>query len=430
MSRSGALALLGGTPVRTAPWPAWPPVNERIQSAARSALDSGRWAISGPVRGGPSKQQQFAQAWAAFNGVRHAVPVSSGSSALLLAMEALGVGPGDEVIVPVWTWVASASTVLRAGATPVLADVSPDNFCLTAGTIARAVTPRTRAVIGVHLHQSMMEMAPILDLVRARGLWLIEDCAQAHGALYAGRRAGSFGHAGCFSFQQTKPLTSGEGGAVITDDADLAERIFALHADGRRLAAPDPVTGLELAEGSGPMGANHAMTEMQAAILLAQMEDSALDKRLSETAQHAAWLDGALAGLGPLRPLIQPAALERRTVFEYIIAFEPWVTAHVPSARIGVALSAELGAPWYTSDPPLHVSGLYRPGTRRRFADCAGPAAKPGDFPVAEDYSARTLVCHHSVLSGDRAAMTDIVNAFDKVLNHLDDLEAEGADAA
>lgn len=429
MSRAGALALMGGTPVRTAPWPAWPPVNDRIRAAARSALDSGRWAISGPVRGRPSLQQQFAKAWAAFNGVRHAVPVSSGSSALLLAMEALGMGPGDEVIVPVWTWVASASTVLRAGATPVLADVSPDNFCLTAASIAAAITPRTRAVIGVHLHQSMMEMAPILDLVRARGLWLIEDCAQAHGALYDGRRAGGFGHVGCFSFQQTKPLTSGEGGAVITDDADLAERIFALHADGRRLARPDPVTGLELAEGPGPMGANHAMTEMQAAILLAQMEDSALDRRLSHTAQNAAWLDGALAALGPLRALIQPAALERRTVFEYIIALEPWVTAHVSSARIGVALSAELGTPWYTSDPPLHVSGLYRPETRPRFAGHAGPAGKPGDFPVAEDFSARTLVCHHSALSTDRAAMTDIVNAFDKVLNRLGDLEAAAGSA-
>ncbi|MCH8488629.1 MAG: DegT/DnrJ/EryC1/StrS family aminotransferase [Oceanicaulis sp.] len=430
MSRTGALALLGGAPVRTAPWPAWPPVNDGIRAAARSALDSGRWAISGPVRGGPSLQQQFAQAWAAFNGVGYGVAVSSGSSALLLAMEALGIGPGDEVIVPVWTWVASASTVLRAGATPVLADVSPDNFCLTAASIARAITPRTRAVIGVHLHQSMMEMEPILELTRARGLYLIEDCAQAHGALYAGRRAGSFGHVGCFSFQQTKPLTSGEGGAVITHDPELAERVFALHADGRRLARPDPVTGLELAEGLGPMGANHAMTEMQAAVLLAQLEDSALDKRLSVTAQNAAWLDEALAGLGPLRPLIQPARLERRTVFEYIIALDPSVTAHVPSARIGVALSAELGAPWYTSDPPLHVSGLYRPGSRPRFAACAGPDRAPGDFPVAEDYAARTLACHHAVLSAGRADMADIVNAFDKVLNRLGDLEADKAGAA
>lgn len=430
MSRSGALALLGGAPVRTAPWPAWPPVNDSVRAAARATLDSGRWAISGPVRGGPSRQQAFAQAWAAFNGVGHGVAVSSGSSALLLAMEALGIGPGDEVIVPVWTWVASASTVLRTGATPVLADVSPDNFCLTAGTIAPAITARTRAVIGVHLHQSMMEMEPVLDLVRARGLWLIEDCAQAHGALYAGRRAGSFGHVGCFSFQQTKPLTSGEGGAVITNDGELAERVFALHADGRRLARPDPVTGLELAEGPGPMGANHAMTEMQAAILLAQMEDNALDKRLCETARNAAWLDGELAKLGPVRPLIQPARLQRRTVFEYIIAFEPWVSAHVPSARIGVALTAELGTPWYTSDPPLHVSGLYRPGTRRRFAACAGPARNPGDFPVAEDYAARTLACHHAVLSADRADMTDIVNAFDKVLNRLGDLETGEAGSA
>lgn len=418
------LALIGGTPIRRATWPTWPPVDAAIRSAAVVALDSGRWSISGPSRGAPPIQQRFERSWAEFTGVGHAVAVSSGSSALVLAMEALDIGPGDEVIVPVWTWVATASTVLRVGATPVLVDVDPTNFCLAPVTVEAAVTPRTRAVIVVHLHQSMADMVPMHEMTRRKGLFLIEDAAQAHGAMYDGGRAGSFGDIAAFSFQQTKVLTSGEGGVVVTNNDDLARRVFELHADGRRWSLPHAVSGLELAAGTGPMGANHGLSEIQAAMLLAQLPG--LDAKLSHAAEQAEQLDGELVALG-LRPLEHPDRLRRRTVFEYIVSFDPGRITGVPIDLIGQALTAETGTPWYPSDPPLHTSPLYRPASKRRFAEAAGRVDDGRSFPVADRYSACSLACHHSALLADDRAMDDIVRAFDKVLNNLDELSAWAA---
>lgn len=414
-------AKFGGKPAYGGSWPAWPPVNDAIRAATSAALESGRWAISGPRRGAPSVQEQLERAWAAYNGVAHAIAVSSGSSALVTAMEALDIGPGDEVIVPNWTWVASASTVLRVGAKPVLVDVDPGNFCISAKTVSGAITSRTKAIVGVHLHQTMMHIEPLLALARAHGLYFIEDCAQAHGALYNGQRAGSFGDVACFSFQQTKPLTSGEGGMVMTNSRDIADKVFALHADGRRRIPADPVTGMELGDDTGPMGANHGMSEFQAAILLAQMDG--LDDRIGHTADNAAWLDQTLATGRPLRALIHPEGMERRTVFEYVISFDAGVVERVPIEVIGEVLTAETGTPWYASDPPLHNSGLYRPGSKRRFADIAGALPGAEQFPVATDFARRTIACHHSALLADRSAMQGIVDAFDKVLDGLATLE-------
>lgn len=423
MTGAAELALLGGAPLRSAPWPVWPPVTEAIRQAALAALESGRWAISGPHRGRDLAQRRFERAWADYCGVAHAVAVSSGSSALVLALEALEIGPGDEVIVPVWTWVATASTVLRVGATPVLVDVADSNFCIDPAAVAAAVTPRTKAIIAVHLHHSMADLEALLVLARRNRLFLIEDAAQAHGALYGAGRAGSFGDIAAFSFQQTKVLTSGEGGAVVTNDRALAERVFELHADGRRWQDwPDPVTGLQLADGSGPMGANHGLTEFQAAILLAQLPD--LDERLETTAGHAALLDTRLAALGPLVPLVQPARLTRRTVFEYLIGIDPALLGDIPIALVGAALSAELGLAWYPSDPPLHRSGLYRPASKRRFALAAGAAPSSATYPVATRQAACSLACHHAALLADADAMADIVRAFDKLLTRLDRLRA------
>jgi L-glutamine:2-deoxy-scyllo-inosose/3-amino-2,3-dideoxy-scyllo-inosose aminotransferase len=415
------LAVLGGTPVCDGGWPAWPQADDAVRRAVDATLTSGRWAISGPRRGGPSVQERLERAWAEYNGVAHAIAVSSGSSALVTAMEALDIGPGDEVIVPDWTWVASASTVLRTGAKPVLVDVDPGNFCISAETVAGAITPRTKAIVGVHLHQTMMHIEPLLELARAHGLFFIEDCAQAHGALYDGRRAGSFGDVACFSFQQTKPLTCGEGGMVMTNSDEIAERVFELHADGRRRIPPDPVTGLELGDSDGPMGANHGMSEVQAAILLAQMEG--LDARLAHAADNAAWLDAALPDNRPLRALVHPARMQRRTVFEYILSFDPEVVERVPIATIGAVLTAETGTPWYASDPPLHDSALYRPGSKRRFAEVAGATPGRARFPVATDFASRSIACHHSVLLAPRRDVARLVAAFDKVLDGLDQLE-------
>lgn len=415
------LAINGGVPVCKEPWPTWPPVNPKIRKSVIDALESGRWAISGPKVDRPPIQRDFEDAWARYCEVRFAVAVSSGSSALVLALEALGVGPGDEVIVPVWTWVACATSVLRVGAKPVFADVSSDNFCISASGIEPLITNRTKAIIVVHQHQSVADMYPIIALARDRKLYVVEDAAQAHGALYDGQRVGSFGDIAAFSFQQTKVITSGEGGMVVTNDEGLAERVFELHVDGRRASKHTKRTGLELEVGTGPMGANHAMTEFQAAILLAQLPE--LDRNLEESASNATFLDERLALCALLRCIRHPQLMDRRTVFRYIVSFDPEVVARVKIDKLAKALGAETGINWASCDPPIHQSPLYRPSTKPRFQSIIQDNQVFSRYPVTDDYSARSVTCHHSVFLADRARISSIVEAFGKVIDHLHALE-------
>ena len=177
--------------------------------------------------------EAFEAEFAAYCETDHAIGVSSGTEAIVLALRALGVGPGDEVIVPANSFIASAEGVSLAGATPKLVDVDPETHLLTAGLVQAAIGPRTRAVIPVHLMGSTVDMQPIMDIARAAGLYVIEDCAQAHGARVDGRRVGTFGHLGCFSFYPTKNLGAwGDGGGVITADAALADRVRLLRSHG------------------------------------------------------------------------------------------------------------------------------------------------------------------------------------------------------
>jgi dTDP-4-amino-4,6-dideoxygalactose transaminase len=201
-------------------WPA-------IESEFMTALLEGRYIGGAPVA-------RFERRWAAYCGTSHAVGVANGTDALQLTLQALGVGAGDEVVVPANTFIATAAAVVRAGANPVFTDVDPDTLLLTPDLLRRAVTARTRAVMVVHLYGNMPDMDGLIAAARQAGIWLIEDAAQAHGAEWRDRRAGSFGVAGCFSFYPGKNLGAlGDAGAVVTDAPDLADRIRALANHGR-----------------------------------------------------------------------------------------------------------------------------------------------------------------------------------------------------
>jgi len=198
-----------------------------LVEAARQVIASGQF-ILGP------RNTDFETAFAEFCGVAHAVTVSTGTSALHLALLAAGVGPGDEVITVPSTFVATVAAIEYAGATPRLVDVDPLTWTMDARRLEAAITPRTKAILPVHLHGRLADMAAILQIARARGVPVIEDAAQAHGAELAGRRAGAFGDLGCFSFYPGKNLGAcGEGGAVTTNRADLAERLRLLRDWGQ-----------------------------------------------------------------------------------------------------------------------------------------------------------------------------------------------------
>jgi L-glutamine:2-deoxy-scyllo-inosose/3-amino-2,3-dideoxy-scyllo-inosose aminotransferase len=343
----------------------------------------------------------------------------------VIAFEALDIGPGDEVIVPVLTWVATASAVLRVNATPVFVDVEPESLCMSVERARAAITRRTAAIVPVHLHHSMADMDAFLTLSAETGIPLVEDASQAHGAIWRGRRAGSMGRLGTFSFQQSKVLTGGEGGAVVTDSPELFARLEQLRADSRRWTdQPRASDGMQLLVEGGVMGSNYCLSELHAAILLEQLP--LLDDALATRAAQAAYLDAELAQIEGLTPLRAPAGLERRTVYEYLVRVDRERFANRPLERICDALRAELGLHFYPPDAPLHRSMFYRPLTKKRFAgrpDRAGEIdVSPLRFPVAEAASAGAVVCHHSAFLGTRADMEDIVRAFDKIRRYADEL--------
>lgn len=207
--------------------------------------------------------KRFEREFAAFCGVRHGVATHNGTVALHLALAALGIGPDDEVILPTLTFVATANAVVYTGATPVFVDSEPDTWNIDPQAVARAVTPRTRAIIAVHLYGHPADMHPLRALADQHGLTLIEDAAEAHGARYKGRRTGSLSDVAVFSFFGNKIITTGEGGMVLTDDSALAERCFFLENQARHKG--DPYWHPEI-------GYNYRMTNLQAALGVAQLE--------------------------------------------------------------------------------------------------------------------------------------------------------------
>lgn len=205
------------------------PLRAELEAALGRVLDSGAYILGEEVAA-------FEREFAAYCGAAHAVAVNSGTSALHLALLAAGVRPGDEVIVPPFTFVATASTVVYAGATPVFADIDPVSYALDPARVEAAITPRTKAVVPVHLYGQCAPMDALADLARRHGLALVEDAAQAHGAAFQGRRAGTLGDFGCFSFYPTKNLGAlGEGGLVTTGSAEAAERLRLLRDWGQEV---------------------------------------------------------------------------------------------------------------------------------------------------------------------------------------------------
>jgi dTDP-3-amino-3,4,6-trideoxy-alpha-D-glucose transaminase len=235
--------------------------------------------------------EAFETAYAAWCETEHCVGVSSGTEALVLALKALDIGPGDEVVVPSSTFIATAEAVVLAGATPVLVDVDPETSLITADLLAAAITPLTRAVMPVHLFGQTVDMDPLLEVAMAHGLKVIEDCAQAHGARYRGRRVGTMGDAGCFSFYPTKNLGAwGDGGAIVTADPELADRVILLRSHGERPRYHHRI-----------VGTTARLDALQAAILGAKLPrlEGVNDRRRAVGAALRAGLAGAPVSLVP-----------------------------------------------------------------------------------------------------------------------------------
>src|SRR3990172_4802426 len=224
------LALDGGPRVRTKPFHPWPVHDEREVAALREVVESGNWG------GFPSPNvnaSQLAEAFAAHQTARYGICTSSGTTAIEVALKAAGLRAGDEVIIPALTFVATAGAALYMGAVPVFVDIDEGTWCLDLAKAEAAITPRTKAILPVHLGSRMADMDAVMDIARRHDLRVIEDCAHMHGGFWQGRGAGSIGDFGCFSFQNSKLMTAGEGGIILTSDEGLAKTCHAYVDCGR-----------------------------------------------------------------------------------------------------------------------------------------------------------------------------------------------------
>ncbi len=417
------LALFGGKPVWDTSWPRWPIASENAKKLLAEVVDSGRWAISGQWTGEDTWDQRFNVRFAEYVGVRYCFTIDHGSSALLVALLALDIGPGDEVIVPSLTWVACASAVMRVGAKPIFVDIEHGSLCLSPAAIEAAISKNTKCIIVVHLYSCMADVTTIRQIADNHGVGVVEDCAQAHGAEWDGQRAGSFGDIAAFSMQQGKPLTSGEGGAILTNDEALADRLQRLRCDGRRYTSgPRQLASSDLEEVSGLQGMNLCLSEFQAALLCDRLDH--LDKETELRAAHAGYLDSILASNAWLEPVVPYPNNTRRAYYHYSIRISKGIMARVPVSRIRQALAAELGANLgdRLREPyvPLPQHPLFAPNTLRALPKVS--RSNERELPVANDQSQRTLLFHHSLLLADKAAMDAIAAAFKKVLDHVDRL--------
>jgi L-glutamine:2-deoxy-scyllo-inosose/3-amino-2,3-dideoxy-scyllo-inosose aminotransferase len=420
------LAIDGGTPVRSreqahVQWPVW---GEEEKANLRAVVESGVWSYSGPF------ERRLLAEWREYVGTNHALAAANGTVTLQIALEALGVGYGDEVILPGLTWQATAAVVVDVNAVPVLVDVEPDTWCIDPVAVEAAITDRTAAIIVVHLYGNMPDMDRILEIAHRHGLPVIEDSAHQHGAEWNGKKTGSLGTIGSFSLQLSKVLTGGEGGLLTTDDHDLWERMDALRNCGRRPETDDDAgkgSGAYATDGDLIQSGNYRITEFQAAILVAGLKR--LDDQNAQRERLAAKLDDYLETVPGLSPMKRDPRQTRRTYFNWAFRYdaETFGGGGVATPAFRRALSAELSTDFEQCYEPLNDCTLYRPRTKKRYKinESHWAAIDPSRFhlPVCTEAFINTSVTtHHSFLLGGEAAYGAFVEAIEKMIASVERL--------
>ena len=309
------LAILGGSKTRTEPYPEWPVWDQRDIDTVTEVIKSGRWG--GYPYPGP-KTAELAKKFSELQGGGYAVPMANGTVTMEVALRAAAIGWGDEVIVPAYTFQATASAPMAAGAIPVIVDVDPGNYCLDPIATEKAVTAKTKAIIPVHLGSNMADMDAIMSLAEKYDLIVIEDCAHAHGAKWNGRGAGTIAHFGSFSLQSSKTLTTGEGGILLCRTPELAAKAASIIDCGR----PHELGGgVEDATMEYQVGGNYRLSEIAAALALVGIER--FPSQAKEREAMAAYMDECLSEIPGIRLLKRDPRHTTRSFYRYIFAINP-----------------------------------------------------------------------------------------------------------
>jgi dTDP-4-amino-4,6-dideoxygalactose transaminase len=401
------LAIFGGEKTRKTDYPEWPIYDERDIEAVTRVIKSGQWG-GYPYPGKETKA--FIDKFLAFQGGNYGVLMMNGTVTMEIALRAAGIGWGDEVLVPAYTFQATAAAPMAAGAIPVIVDVDPNTLCMDVKAAEAAITEKTRAIIPVHLGAQMADMDAIMELAEKHNLIVIEDCAHAHGAKWRGKGAGTIGHFGSFSMQSSKTMTAGEGGFLICRDEDMVYRAMSLIDCGR----PHDPNGEVVT-----MGANYRVSELQAALLNVAIER--FPAQAQEREEMAAYMDEALSEVPGVRVLPRDPRHTTRSFYRYIFAVDP-ETFGGEHDVVCAALHME-GVPCWEGYEAMHHYELFQPQLSK--------LAVPSAFPERFNFAAMSMpeaerACEHeavwfdeSIFRSGREGVDDAVAALKKIQENL-----------
>jgi dTDP-4-amino-4,6-dideoxygalactose transaminase len=403
--RSSGLAITGGDPAVTGTAPVWPVTGDQEFSRMEEVLRSGHWSWLGP------QETAFCEEYASFIGSKHCLCLANGTVTLQCALQAVGVVPGDEVIVPGLTWVATAQAAMDIGANVVLVDVDRETWCIDPKAVEAAITAKTRAIIPVHLYGCMCDMDAIMDIAKRYKLKVVEDVAHQHGSKWRDKKAGAIGDAGSFSFQQSKILTSGEGGAVTCDDDEVYRTVHSLKQVGW---APDGQPG-------NHYGHNYRITEMQCVLLRGGLARLEAQNKIRE--ENALYIAEELCKMGgPLRAAKRDPRVTCQAYYGQTLNFDPGA-AGITRDQYIEALAAE-GFRLVTPYAPVYRSpllNLYDSTSPVPFRD----PNQVQDYanlrlPNVENIVDNTgLWIFHYHLLGNKEYVDQIINAIKKVNDNL-----------
>lgn len=400
------LAYYGGTKTIAKEFP-WPRHSDKDISALKKVVESGIWGITPDPQ---SSVARFEKAFAGYLGVKHAVTTVNGSVALRLSLMAAGVKAGDEIIVPPMSFIATASVVVEVNCVPIFVDIDPDTFNIDPRKIEEAITPRTRAIIPVHFGGNACAMDEIMEIAARHHLYVIEDACHAHGAEYKNIKLGSIGHVGCFSFQSSKNMCSGEGGIVVTNDDKLSETIWSLHNVGRR-------TGGAWYEHFN-LGCNYRMTQFQAALLLIQLER--LEEELVKRDENGLFLAELLKEIEGITPLMRAPEATRHSYHLFPFKYERSKFAGLSKKEFAAILAAE-GVPCFMGYPePIYRQPVFQ--EKNFFSYVIPESVSYTDVSCPECEKA----CHETgmwisqnAFLGDKKDMEKIAAAIHKIKDNL-----------
>ncbi len=404
-SAGAGLAILGGRPVRTEPFPSWPVIEQNDKKGWMQVLMTGKWnRLDGHFT------REFETTWARTLGAKYGLATASGTTALLTSANALGIGPGDEVIVPPYTFVATVNIVLMQHALPVFVDTDPDTFQIDAQKVERAITQRTRCIIPVHLGGSAVDMDTILDVAKRHNLFVIEDACQAHLSEWRHKKVSTLGDLGCFSFQASKNLNSGEGGAILTNDQGLYEFCLSFHNQGRGKSGAS--------FGYVRHGANFRMTEFQGALLLQQL--TRLETQSRTRTENALYLTKLLKEIPGISPARMYEGCTRNAYHLYMFHYDRSHFAGLPRSRFLKALSAE-GVPSSGGYTPLNKQPFLKEALDSRAFKAVYSPKELAEYeernicPENDKLCERAVWFEQTMLLGTRSDMDQIAEAVGKI---------------